>query len=266
MENLDWERVRYFFNPFGFPPEVYLAVALAKGGAEELLNLIILHGLSFVGYPKLPSREPKPIGKGLERLEWKDLSYLAMNQLCELVFLLHLAGFALNLPRHLESINPLNTVGAFYASFLVIDFIYYFLHRFLHMRAVYPWVHKHHHRQPLPVRGYVDAANETPIEQIGGLLCIWLGLHIVQPIFGIHLAGLGVFFACFATLSYLNHTPFDIKFGVLGLEYTVRAHETHHRMLLGNYAQHTMLWDKLFGTYLEYPTRRQEGEHMQKVD
>jgi hypothetical protein len=32
--------------------------------------------------------------------------------------------------------------------------------------VVYPYVHKHHHRQILPKRGYLDAGNEHPIEQV----------------------------------------------------------------------------------------------------
>ena len=30
----------------------------------------------------------------------------------------------------------------------------------------YWMVHKHHHRQYLPTRGYIDAANEHPVEQV----------------------------------------------------------------------------------------------------
>jgi sterol desaturase/sphingolipid hydroxylase (fatty acid hydroxylase superfamily) len=256
MDALDY--LTQFVNPLEFSLPIYLGVAVVKGLAEEVLNVIILQGLRLVAFPKLPSRAPKPIGKGLEFLEWKDFLFLGMNQFVELVFLLQLAKFALTLPRDLDQLNPLNTVGAFYALFFVIDLIYYFLHRFLHLRAVYPYIHKHHHRQPLPERGYVDAANENPIEQVGGLLCVWSGLLLVQPTFGLHSLSLFAFFACFAILSYLNHTPYDIKLGLFGLHYTVRAHETHHRMLMGNYAQMTMVWDKLFGTFIEYPTRKQE--------
>ena len=252
------QNAKNFLNPLELEPLVFIGLAVGKSTAAEIFNVVLLEGLRLVGFPKLPSREPKPIIKGLEKLEMKDYIFLILNQSVEVIFLFHLFKFALTLPRNVEEITFLNTVVAFYATFLLDDFFYYFLHRFLHVPAVYPYVHKHHHRQPLPYRGYVDAANESPLEQVGGLACIWGSFAIINPLIGYHVFTLGVFFTCFALLAYLNHTPYDVKLGLFGLEYSVRAHETHHRMLRGNYAQNTMLWDKIFGTYIDYPIRKNE--------
>ena len=57
--------------------------------------------------------------------------------------------------------------------FIVYDFFYTLLHGFLHIRAVYPLIHKHHHRQHFPTRGYLDAGNEHPIEHVVGVTCTW---------------------------------------------------------------------------------------------
>jgi len=43
-----------------------------------------------------------------------------------------------------------------------------------------------------------------------------------------------------------------VRFEFCGFEYTVRAHETHHRYPTKNLAQYFMFWDKLYGTYKEY--------------
>ena len=56
----------------------------------------------------------------------------------------------------------------------------------------------------------------------------------------------------YATTAVLNHTPYDVDLGVLGLGYTVRAHEMHHRYLKCNYAQNTMWFDVILGTFAEY--------------
>ena len=53
--------------------------------------------------------------------------------------------------------------------FALDDLIYAPTHRFMHWGPVYWIIHKHHHKQKFPVRGYFDAANETPIEQLLGL-------------------------------------------------------------------------------------------------
>ena len=31
-----------------------------------------------------------------------------------------------------------------------------------------------------------------------------------------------------------------------------KAHDTHHAKFTCNYAQYTMVWDKIFGTYVDY--------------
>ena len=43
-----------------------------------------------------------------------------------------------------------------------------------------------------------------------------------------------------------------MQFAFAGFEYTVRAHETHHRYPTTNMAQYFMFWDKLYGTYRPY--------------
>jgi len=145
---------------------------------------------------------------------------------------------------------------------MVDDFFYYFLHRFLHIPAVYPFVHKHHHRQSLPRRGYFDAANEHPFEQIGGLLCVWIALKIVLATIGMHGISILAFFGAYAAFAILNHTPYDVRLpNIFGFAYSVRAHETHHRIPRSNYAQNTMLWDKLFGTFLVYREKDAEKEN-----
>lgn len=242
-------------NPLQFPILSIIPLVLLKFLAEELLDSIIKQTLTFLNHPKLPSREPVPVMKGLEHLQAKDLLYLAINEFINWVFLVHLFRFVLTLPMDLESLSFTNTVVAFYVTFYTDDFFYYFLHRFMHLPLVYPYIHKHHHRQALPFRGYLDAANESPVEQLLGLACVWSAIQLLHPIVGFHAITVVLFFSVFAIMAIMNHTPYDVQLGLWGLNYSVRAHETHHRMVRCNYAQNTMLWDRLFGTYLEYPTR-----------
>ena len=69
------------------------------------------------------------------------------------------------------------------------------------------------------------------------------GLHASAVVLHIALKALG---ACF------NHTGFDLRFQFLGIDYSVGAHEMHHRRPNTNYAQYVMFWDRLMGTYVEY--------------
>ena len=114
------------------------------------------------------------------------------------------------------------------------------------------YVHKHHHRQNLPERGYLDAGNEHPIEQVLGLSCLYATLVLVSRVVGLHAVTILVHFLLYAVLALLNHTAYDVEFAFWGFEYTVRAHETHHRYPTKNLAQYFMFWDKLYGTYKPY--------------
>mmetsp|Transcript_24361 Transcript_24361/g.78225 ORF Transcript_24361/g.78225 Transcript_24361/m.78225 type:complete len:195 (-) Transcript_24361:161-745(-) len=135
---------------------------------------------------------------------------------------------------------------------VVDDMLYAPLHRAMHLQAVYPWVHKHHHRNTFPARGYIDAANEHPVEQIAALCLHWVAVHVVAHTAGLHVAAVLAHFGVKALGACFNHTGYDVQLRFCGIEYAVRAHETHHRKPNTNFAQYVMFWDKLMGTYKEY--------------
>lgn len=215
--------------------------------------------LKILKVPKMPSRTP-PIMKGLQRLQTKDYLCLLANQVIETIFMMNWCRFFLvdsYVERSLSGFTLWNTAVSFYAIFLVDDVIYYFAHRIMHLPAFYPWCHKHHHRQSMPRRGYLDAANESPLEQIIGLSCVWAALYIVKHTVGsVHVVTGLVYLLAYAVLAFLNHTEYDISLGFLGLGYSVRAHEMHHRFPTCNYAQNTMIWDKILGTFQPYKSTK----------
>lgn len=221
--------------------------------------------LQVLKVKKLPSRTP-PIMKGLERLEMKDYCYLFINQFIETIFLIQVAYFSAtnnNVRRSFDTtlLKPLTgvvlVVLPMYPMFLINDFFYYFFHNLMHHPILYPWIHKHHHRQPLPLRGYWDAANDHPLENLIGQVLIFVGIYATTLFylwFGlkIHFLSIVLFMTCFAILAFLNHSPYDVRLPWYFLGYTVRAHETHHRFGRANYCQNTMSYDKLFKTFQPY--------------
>jgi len=243
-----------FVNPLNVSFVTFVCVTLLKAAAEEMLNAIIVNVLALSKHSLLPSRVPTPMMRGLETLAPKDYLFLFINQFVEAVFLMHLAALALSLPKVLAELTVFNSVGAFYLTYLIDDFVYYWAHRAMHLPLLYPLCHKHHHRQALPKRGYLDAANEHPIEQVVGLGCVWLAVHAAIRLTGFHAATIVVFFGTYASLAMLNHTPYDVKLGWLMLGYEVRAHEMHHRIPRSNYAQNTMIFDRLMSTFQPYVT------------
>jgi len=192
---------------------------------------------------------------GLERLEAIDYTFLAINSVVEFVFTAHVVALVLASERagwRPAELGFANTVPALYLIFALDDAFYAPLHKAMHHHLFYPYVHKHHHRQTLPERGYLDAGNEHPIEQVLGLSCLYVTLMIVVRATGVHALTILVHFLLYAVLALLNHTDADVRFKFFRFEYSVRAHEMHHRYPNSNLAQYFMVWDKLMGTYRPY--------------
>lgn len=205
-------------------------------------------------WPKLPTRTTgKPVYYvGLRPI---DMCYLGVNAVNEFVFVNNLTHYIWHspaVPKLLGEISILNTLVSLYLMFVVLDMFYAPAHRFLHWAPVYPYIHKHHHRQVFPVRGYLDAGNEHPIEHMIGTTCTWIAVFAAVHSVGAHAATIFVFFNIHAALAMLNHSPYDVDFTILGFRYSVKAHEMHHRCFTTNYAQYCMLWDSVMGTFSEY--------------
>jgi sterol desaturase/sphingolipid hydroxylase (fatty acid hydroxylase superfamily) len=153
-------------------------------------------------------------------------------------------------------VSGLSIAGALAAFYVVYDFNYTLLHRFLHVRSVYAYVHKHHHHQVVPTRGVIDAINVHPIEFLLGewnhVVAVWF---VSRFLFPCHVITVLLFLITGGFTAALNHTRHDVVVRVpfLGwLLYDVRSHDIHHRIPQSNYGQYTMLWDRIMGSYKPY--------------
>eukprot|EP00053_Salpingoeca_punica_P015418 m.141832 g.141832 ORF g.141832 m.141832 type:complete len:247 (-) comp16705_c2_seq5:710-1450(-) len=190
-------------------------------------------------------------GKRLEQLSKKDWAFIIFNKISTTVLSYHLVRFAWlssNVTWRLEEISFYNTVVAFFLLYIVYDFFYVWFHWALHIQVLYPWVHKHHHRQVVPFRGNLDAVNVHPFEFVTGEYLHLLSMFIVPC----HVLTAFVFVVLGGVLATLNHTRFDVHLSKL---YMVKAHDVHHRIPRSNYGQYTMFWDRIFGFYREFTTK-----------
>mmetsp|Transcript_28979 Transcript_28979/g.62336 ORF Transcript_28979/g.62336 Transcript_28979/m.62336 type:complete len:332 (-) Transcript_28979:85-1080(-) len=241
------------FNPWGLGVGLWL-------GAYAAVRIALLGFVDgsvwLIGplLPPLPSRTgPKPVFQ--HRIISLDVSYLAINSVIEFVFTQQLAMLLWHSPlliRTPSALGLLNGPAALWLLLVVDDALYAPLHRLMHHPAVYRHVHKHHHRNTFPARGYIDGANEHPVEQLSALCLHWLAMHIVAASVGLHVAAVGLHLGFKALGACFNHTGYDLQLCFLGIDYSVRAHEMHHRKPNTNFAQYVMFWDRLMGTYQEY--------------
>jgi sterol desaturase/sphingolipid hydroxylase (fatty acid hydroxylase superfamily) len=207
-------------NPLGLTLDMWVAVLTLVVVGVSLLDPIALGICYLLQVPKMPSRVPEPIMKGLEKLQAKDYLFLVINQpvqACAMMHFVHFACLQEGVLRTSSEMTVGNTVVFVFLVFLLDDFVYYWSHRCMHLPSVYALVHKHHHRQSLPRRGYWDAANETPMEQIVGLTAVQATFYLLLACspFGVHAAGVLLFIVMYAATAMLNHFEYDVKVPVL---------------------------------------------------
>jgi sterol desaturase/sphingolipid hydroxylase (fatty acid hydroxylase superfamily) len=189
----------------------------------------------------------------LDEFTRKDLLFVGISKAQAPPFLYLYLRCGYHDPNVIWSSNPtlVNTILPLLPLFVIYDFFYTGLHWFLHIKSVYPYVHKHHHVQKAPSRANVDAINVHPVEftlgEYNHMLALWLCCRCVCEV---HVVGSILFLVVGALLAGLNHTRYDVTLGYGGLQlFDSKAHDVHHRIPQSNYGQYSMLWDVVFGTF-----------------
>lgn len=169
----------------------------------------------------------RPRGKHLDELGAVDKIFVAFNRCSTAVFTYHTiqymwyAPWGARVSWDLLTLDIANGLGALGALYVIYDLFYTLLHRALHVRGIYKYIHKHHHRQKAPTRGNVDAVNVHPFEFLCGEYNHLLALHLVSRfIVPVHTAAAAAFIVSGGVFASLNHTRFDIR--IPGV-YEVRA-------------------------------------------
>eukprot|EP01032_Pedospumella_encystans_P022191 gene22191-25148_t len=195
-------------------------------------------------------------GKHLDTLEFQDQLYIWINKGLTVLFVYHLVWVcqkATNIAWQHNEATLANTLGSLVAFYIFYDFFYMNFHRILHFRSLYGYIHKHHHKQKAPSRGNLDAINVHPFEFVVGEYLHLLTIFVIPC----HIYAVYFFILAAGFLASLNHTRFDITIPYI---FSVKIHDVHHRLPESNYAQYTMFWDSLFGSYRSYEQNSQKCE------
>jgi len=257
------------FNPWELSALQWIVGGILIRGAIAFYDHLVVYVIDSICQENfLPTRTTgKPVR--YVTLDTKSVVFLSINAFDEWVFvqrLCHFIWYSPSVSLNMNEISLVNTIGAIYVMFIVIDIIYAPCHHILHMPWCYKYIHKHHHRQHFPTRGYLDAGNEHPIEHIVGIMCTWGAvLAAVYGPTGAHGVTLFIFFNIHAALAMLNHSPYDVEFTIIPgiMKYSVANHEMHHRKYTINYAQYCMWYDHFMNTYRNYegpPSVRKEND------
>ena len=241
-----------YLNPWKIPSSQIwvLGFILIRGAIAFYDNLVVFLIEKCFKFKVLPTREPGAPPVRYVELDTRSVIYLSINSLNEYAFVMRLTHYLWNgghqgiLPWKLSEIFLGNTIMAIGIMFVSMDLLYAPLHHILHTPGIYPLIHKHHHRQHFPVRGYLDAGNEHPIEHMIGVMCTWFAVctaELLVPTLkltweatksrgladimknlsffdfqggGVHAVTVLVFFQLHAALAMMNHSPFDVQFSL----------------------------------------------------
>jgi sterol desaturase/sphingolipid hydroxylase (fatty acid hydroxylase superfamily) len=131
---------------------------------------------------------------------------------------------------------------------LLFDAYFYALHRVLHARLPFRWVHAVHHRSRVLTVWSTIAMHPVEFTLLGGFLpvtmCLW-------PVHLVSLVVIGLFLAGSITMAHSGRDPFPrwwARVPLLGIYLTPPIHEAHHLRLHCNYGATVTLFDRLFGT------------------
>lgn len=149
-----------------------------------------------------------------------------------------------------------------FSLFLVIfihETYFYWLHRAMHHRLLYPYFHQVHHRStdPSPLTSYAFHPLEAILEHgIVFLLIFIIPLNIYVLIAWLLLQQ---FFNMVAHLGYEIYPAWWLNNSWFNWKATSTHHNMHHELFHGNYGFYFTFWDKWCGTeFTNYHERYEE--------
>lgn len=132
------------------------------------------------------------------------------------------------------------------------DLMFHFLHRFLHWRPIYPYIHKLHHDYTTTVSIASEYAN--PLEYyITGFIPSTMAAILLKKRMHFYTAMIWMFARSWETTD--GHSGYEFPwspFRLLPFSTSATYHDFHHSHNVGNYSSMFTFWDTVFGLNVEY--------------
>jgi sterol desaturase/sphingolipid hydroxylase (fatty acid hydroxylase superfamily) len=154
---------------------------------------------------------------------------------------------------------------SFVLVFFLHDTYFYWTHRLMHTRKLYPLFHKTHHLslEPSPLAAFAFHPLEAIVES---------GIFILLPLLvPVHWSVLVLFTLFSLFMNVYGHLGFNVfspaklrKFPLNLLSHSTH-HSWHHRFQRGNYGFYLQMWDRVMGTWqgeLPPPVNKDQHSHV----
>ncbi|KAG9407919.1 Methylsterol monooxygenase 1 [Aphanomyces cochlioides] len=130
-------------------------------------------------------------------------------------------------------------------SFILEDFYFYWVHRIMHHKSLYKYVHKQHHEFAAPFGIAAEYAHPVETAVLG------LGTFLGPLLLTRHLLTLWVWLAVRLIETIDDHSGYDLPWAWSNFVPFWAGpvhHDFHHEKFDGNYASVFTIWDYVFGT------------------
>lgn len=150
--------------------------------------------------------------------------------------------------HHLNEHSVLYFIFSVLAAILLHDTYFYWTHRLMHWKPIFPYVHHVHHmsHNPTPLAAFSFHPTEAFLE-IGALplILFCIPMHpIAVALFGLYMIILNVI----GHLGFELMPPKFIKNTFLRFFNTSTHHNMHHHYSKSNYGLYFNYWDRIMGT------------------
>lgn len=141
--------------------------------------------------------------------------------------------------------SAMRILGEVVGVILVYDFIYYWLHRLMHVKSLLRFVHGYHHRAKNP--SALESFYQHPLEAVAGIALLFLVTFAIGPV---HTVSFAIIFFVYSQLNILVHSGFDTRSKLFWpIDVITRRHHVHHSDdPEKNYASITPIPDWMFRT------------------
>lgn len=134
------------------------------------------------------------------------------------------------------------------AMLLLHDTWFYWSHRFMHLKKVFPLVHRIHHlsNNPTPWAAFSFHPIEAVIE--AGIL------PLIALLIPAHPVAILIFLVIMTIMNVVGHLGYELlpsgftKWYITRMSNTSTHHNMHHRLVKCNYGLYFNIWDRIMGT------------------
>lgn len=190
-----------------------------------------------------------------ERADIKQIK----SELKNAIFIFQNAAFSSSLILYLNSLghnkiynnfadyNLFWAIASFFIIWVIDDAWFYWMHRLLHHKSIYGYVHVVHHRS-------IDV---TPFSSMsfhvveGFLLSSWIfPVSFIMPLYAPALGVFQIWGLLNNIKAHLGYELYPASFNKGWLRFLTSSthHNIHHSKFKGNYGLHFRFWDKICGT------------------